>query len=136
MESKTLPRTIAVKLLFDGGEHEGAVKKIALGNLAKVAEMIDAMIAAGHQVGNLDDGTSAASFLEALKTAPEKVADIVCVISTFTKDQIMQAEVESVVEVLLKGWELNNLVKLLKGAIKKAMGAQDAPQAETGSTPQ
>jgi len=130
MDSKMMPRSIAVTLYTGETELRGHVKKIALGDFAKLATMIDDLMASGAKIGDLTSNDGSRALIEIMKTAPEKIADIVVLVSTFEKDQILSADMESIFELLTEAFALNNLVKMFSGAVKKAMGAQVAPTSE------
>ncbi len=128
MESSTLPRTAEVKLIIDNAEVPGIVKKVALGDFAKLSVLLESLMVDGMQGSKLLDGSDPKAILELLKTAPHKLAEIVALLSTFSKEQVLQADLDTVVEVLMESWQLNNLVKMFSGAINKVMGKQAAQE--------
>ena len=127
MESKVLPRTISVKLSGANGDTEGVVKKIALGDFAKLAGMVEEILKGGGVLNDITSEAGTQALLAKLKDAPEKIADIVSLVSSFTKEQILESDIESVMDILAEAWKLNNLVKMFSGAVKKAMGSQADP---------
>lgn len=121
MESKVLPKTTEVE--FAG--KTVVLRKLTLGKYAELSRMISSLGTAVdlEAFSSEDTAKIMKSVLTLLETAPEKIAEIGELISGVEKQILLDSEAEEVIDLIVAGWKLNNVIALFKDTAKKVMGA-------------
>lgn len=125
MQSVMMPDGVPVQ--FRGKTYH--LKQVSLRQIKSFLQKVASIFALAEIETMLASADGMARAVERLQEVPETLADLVEIASGIPREEALEGNLEEAVALVFKAIEVNNAVKILSSAIKKAR----APQTESGA---